>query len=82
MSNLAAVTLSPKGEIATPNSIKYTMKCHGTGVPVSGNTTNLSMVWKDDIYSVQTATPIAPITYTAASPTAFTFTIDKKRFRS
>lgn len=82
LSNLASVTLSPKGEIATPSNIKYTMKCFGTGVPNSLNTTSMSLVWKDSIYNVQQATPIAPLLYTVASPTAFIFTIDKKRFRS
>ena len=81
-SNLASVILSPKGEIATPSSIKYTMKCYGTGVPVSGSTTNMTLVWKDSTYNVQQATQIAPILYTAPTLTAFTFTIDKKRFRS
>lgn len=58
------------------------MKCYGTGVPISGSTTNMSLVWKDSTDSVQIATQIAPVTYTVASSTAFTFTIDKKRFRS
>ena len=82
LSNLASVTLSPKGEIGSPNSIKYTMKCYGTGVPVSGSTNNMTLVWKDSTYNVQQATQIAPILYSASSLTGFTFTIDKKRFRS
>lgn len=58
------------------------MKCYGTGVPVSGSTNNMTLVWKDSTYNVQQATQIAPILYSASSLTGFTFTIDKKRFRS
>jgi hypothetical protein len=57
------------------------MKCLGTGVP-STSATAMSLVWKDDIYNVQSATSISPITYTSASIPTFTFTVDKKRFRS
>lgn len=82
LSSLSAVALNPKYEIATPNTIKYTMKCYGTGVPVSGSSTNMSLVWKDNIYNVQTATQIAPILYSTPTSTPFTFTISYKRFRS
>ena len=83
LSSLAAVKLSPKDEIATPNSIKYTMKCFGTGVPISGSSTNMTLVWRDGSDDVQTATQMAPInTYAVPASTVFTFTIDKKRFRS
>lgn len=82
LTNLATVKLIPKSEISVPNSIRYTMKCLGTGVPISGSTTNMSLVWKDSTDNVQIATQIAPITYLTASNTAFTFAIEKKRFRS
>ncbi len=57
------------------------MKCYGTGVPVAGGA-SMTLVWRDDVYDVQQATAIAPITYTPSSFTAFTFAIDKKRFRT
>ena len=82
LSNLATVKLNPKSEISTPNSIKYTMKCFGTGVPISGITTNMSLVWRDTPDNVQIATQMAPVSYLTVSNTAFTFTVDKKRFRS
>ncbi len=59
------------------------MKCLGGGVPISGSTSNMTLVWKDSTDNVQTATQIAPILYSSsASLTSFTFTIDQKRFRS
>jgi hypothetical protein len=82
LTDLAAVKLYPKSEISVPNSIKYTMKCLGTGVPISGSTTNMTLVWRDSTDNVQIATQIAPTSYLTASNIAFTFTIDKKRFRS
>ncbi len=82
ISNLATVTLSPKSEISVPNSLKYTMRCMGTGVPISGSTTSMSLAWRDSADNVQVATGIAPTTYLAATNTAFTFTIEQKRFRS
>jgi hypothetical protein len=81
LSSLTAVTITPKDEIPTPNSIKYTLKCFGTGVP-SSSSGSLSLSWKDNAIDVQTATAITPIAYNSSSFSAFTLDIDKKRFRS
>jgi len=57
------------------------MVCKGGAVPNGASTTNMSLSWTDAA-SVQTATQIAPITYTASSFSTFTFTIEYKRFRT
>lgn len=51
------------------------MECLGGAVPNGVTTSNMTLVWQDNTVDVQTATQIAPITYTASNLTAFTLTL-------
>ncbi len=81
--SLAAVVLSPKDEIATPSSIKYTMTCIGSGVPTGANSTPMQLKWKDNSLSIQTSSTITlPATLINSASGSISLIINNKRFRT
>ena len=84
LSDFSASTLAPKAEISNPSSIIYKMSCFGGGIPSGGNTTDMTIAWKDDSNVVQTASNIAytSITLSSAPPTTATLTFNVKRFNT
>ena len=56
LSSLSSAKLYPKEEIDDPASYLFTMQCYGAGVPSGSNSTNMTLIWKDSSYTLQTVT--------------------------
>jgi len=79
---LTSVKLYSKLEISNPASMLFYMTCYGGGMPDNTISSNLALQWQDGSYVLQTATPIAPVTFTPVNSFTTIPTLSNKRFNT
>jgi hypothetical protein len=82
LTTLTSAKLYSKSEISNPASMLFNLVCYGGGMSDNTNTNNMTLKWWDGAYTLQTATQIAPLTFTSMSAFSTSPTLSIKRFNS